>query len=88
MSRSGTIGLVLACAMMALSVRVAEAQSFEKVQDGIVVRIGADLGLRCLGCNHKVLLPRRELEKRLKTFVARGPEWTDAPTPVESVDPS
>src|SRR5262245_57603482 len=39
-----------------------------------VVRLGADIGLRCHGCNRKVLLPRRDLEKRLKSFVSRGPE--------------
>ncbi len=39
-----------------------------------VVRLGADIGLRCHGCAHKVLLPRRTLEKRLKAFVSRGPE--------------
>lgn len=40
-----------------------------------VVRLGADIGLRCHGCGRRVLLPRRELEKRLKTFVARGPAF-------------
>ena len=39
-----------------------------------VVRLGADIGLRCHGCNRKVLLARRDLEKRLKTFVSRGPD--------------
>ena len=39
-----------------------------------VVRLGADIGLRCLSCKHRVLLDRRTLEKRLKTFVSRGPE--------------
>ncbi len=39
-----------------------------------VVRLGADIGLRCHGCNRRVLLPRRELERRLKTFVSRGPD--------------
>lgn len=34
--------------------------------DWRVVRIGADIGLRCLGCNHKVMLERREFERRLK----------------------
>ena len=43
-----------------------------------VVRLGADIGLRCHGCNHKVLLPRRTLEKRLKTFVRRGPGFQEA----------
>jgi hypothetical protein len=39
-----------------------------------VVRIGADIGLKCRICGHRVLLERRTLEKRLKTFVSRGPE--------------
>ena len=38
-----------------------------------VVRLGADIGLRCLGCERKVLLPRSVLAKRLKRFVSRGP---------------
>jgi hypothetical protein len=39
--------------------------------DWTVVRIGADIGIRCLTCGRKVLLPRRTLEKRLKAFVER-----------------
>lgn len=39
-----------------------------------VVRVGADIGLKCATCAHRVLLERRTLEKRLKTFVTRGPE--------------
>lgn len=46
--------------------------------DWTVVRLGADIGLRCHGCNRRVLLPRRTLEKRLKTFVARGPAFESA----------
>lgn len=40
--------------------------------DWTIVRLGADIGLRCHGCARKVLLPRRTLEKRLKTFLSRG----------------
>ena len=49
-----------------------------------VVRLGADIGLRCLGCDRKVLLPRSVLEKRLKRFVSRGPAASvaEAPSPV------
>ncbi|HEU0164023.1 MAG TPA: DUF951 domain-containing protein [Thermomicrobiales bacterium] len=43
--------------------------------DWVVVRIGADIGLRCLTCGRRVLLPRRTVEKRLKTFLERGPEY-------------
>jgi hypothetical protein len=37
-----------------------------------VVRLGADIGLLCRTCSRRVLLPRRELERRLKTFVSRA----------------
>ena len=40
--------------------------------DREVVRLGADIGIRCLTCQHKVLLERRDLERRLKTFVKRA----------------
>ena len=31
-----------------------------------VVRIGADIGLVCLTCGHKVFLSRRDLDRRMK----------------------
>ena len=31
-----------------------------------VVRLGADIGLRCLTCAHKVMLPRATVEQRTK----------------------
>lgn len=37
-----------------------------------VVRIGADIGLRCLTCNHRILVPRSKIEKRIKTVVHNG----------------
>jgi hypothetical protein len=43
-----------------------------------VMRLGADIGLRCVTCGRRVLLDRRTLEKRLKTFVERG----EAPDPL------
>jgi hypothetical protein len=42
--------------------------------DWRVVRLGADIGLKCLTCQHRVLLERRVLERRLKAFLERGPE--------------
>jgi hypothetical protein len=38
-----------------------------------VVRIGADIGLRCLRCNRRVLLDRSEVERRTRAFVSRAP---------------
>ena len=37
--------------------------------DWVVVRLGADIGIKCLGCGRRVLLPRRELARRLKAYV-------------------
>lgn len=39
----------------------------------IVVRLGADIGIRCNTCGHRVLLERRVLERRMTSFLERGP---------------
>ena len=39
-----------------------------------VVRLGADIGVRCRTCARRVLLDRSVFEKRVKTVVQRGPE--------------
>ncbi len=36
-----------------------------------ITRLGADIGLSCCTCKHRVLLERIVLERRLKEFVAR-----------------
>lgn len=43
-----------------------------------VVRLGADIGLVCTTCGRRIMLPRRVLERRLKAFVRRGPEFNEA----------
>lgn len=35
-----------------------------------VVRVGADIGLKCLTCGHRVLLTRRDFERRLEKVVS------------------
>jgi hypothetical protein len=37
-----------------------------------VVRIGAEIGIRCLTCNRKVMLPRSDFERRVKRIVERA----------------
>lgn len=37
-----------------------------------VVRIGAEIGLRCVGCDRKVVLVRRVYRQRFKARLARG----------------
>jgi len=40
--------------------------------DWRVMRLGADIGLKCEGCGRRVLLPRSELERRIKQILSRG----------------
>ncbi len=42
-----------------------------------VVRLGADIGLKCHGCSRRVLLPRREVERRLVKFLSRAEDSAD-----------
>ncbi len=51
--------------------------------DWSVVRLGADIGLKCQTCGRRVLLPRRDLERRLKLFVARAPAIEQALHPID-----
>jgi len=37
-----------------------------------VVRIGADVGLRCRTCGRRVLMERAQLRRRAKEYVSRG----------------
>ena len=37
-----------------------------------VVRVGADIGLKCLKCQRRVFLARGVFERRLKEFVPRS----------------
>lgn len=39
--------------------------------DWQVVRVGADIGIRCLKCHHRVLLERRVFERRVKALLSR-----------------
>jgi len=37
-----------------------------------VTRTGADVGLRCLTCGRRVMLPRGKFTKRMKAVLSRG----------------
>ena len=37
-----------------------------------VVRIGADIGLKCQVCGRRILLDRRSFNKRVKTVIGRS----------------
>jgi len=36
-----------------------------------VVRVGADIGIKCLQCQRRVLLPRSVFERRVKAVISR-----------------
>jgi len=44
-------------------------------------RLGADIGLECLTCKHRVMLSRRDLAHRMKAFVQRGEEMDPTSEP-------
>lgn len=43
-------------------------------RDWQVVRLGADIGLVCAGCSHRILMDRLDVERRFTTYLERGPE--------------
>ncbi len=45
--------------------------------DWEVVRLGADIGLRCEKCGRRVLLPRSEVERRVKQVLPPAPKPVD-----------
>ena len=36
-----------------------------------ILRVGMDIKLRCLGCNHESMLPRRKVEKSIKRIIPK-----------------
>jgi hypothetical protein len=50
-----------------------------------VVRLGADIGLVCETCGRRVLLDRPTLERRVKSFLARGEPLTPDPGPSDGM---
>ena len=46
--------------------------------DWRVTRLGADIGLECLGCGRRVMLTRRELMKRAKKVTPAAPREADS----------
>jgi hypothetical protein len=49
--------------------------------DWTVYRLGADIGIKCTGCLRRVMLPRKEVERRMKSFVSRPFDAETAATP-------
>ena len=41
--------------------------------DWEITRVGADVGLRCLGCGRRVMLPRDQFRRRARCIVTPAP---------------
>lgn len=39
-----------------------------------VARLGADIGLVCVGCGHRILMDRLDVERRFTGHLERGPQ--------------
>ncbi len=37
-----------------------------------VIRMGADIRIKCLGCGHSIMIPRNEFVKKMKRVVQQG----------------
>jgi hypothetical protein len=39
-----------------------------------IIRMGMDIRIKCLGCDHSVMLPRREFTKKMKKVLEKAGE--------------
>jgi hypothetical protein len=62
---------------MVLDIKIGDVVRLKKVHpcggfDWQVVRLGADIGIKCLKCERRILLTRSTFEHRVKEFMKRG----------------
>jgi hypothetical protein len=39
-----------------------------------IIRMGMDIRIKCLGCDHSVMIPRREFSRKLKKILVKHEE--------------
>ncbi|MFD2215355.1 MULTISPECIES: DUF951 domain-containing protein [Bacillaceae] len=39
-----------------------------------IIRMGMDIRIKCLGCDHSVMIPRREFSRKLKKILIKHEE--------------
>lgn len=62
---------------MSIEIRVGDVVRLRKPHpcggyEWTVFRLGADIGIQCVTCGRRVLITRRQFERRVKTLVRRG----------------
>ena len=40
-------------------------------------RVGMDIRIRCTGCGHQIMLPRKQVEKAVRGFVSRSGQYAE-----------
>ena len=45
-----------------------------------IIRLGADIRIKCVGCNHSVLIPKRDFLKKVKSVEVEAPKINNANT--------
>ncbi len=48
-----------------------------------IIRLGADIRIKCMGCKHSVLIPKRDFLKKVKSIEKKAPEIKNTITPNE-----
>jgi hypothetical protein len=61
---------------MAAEIKLGDVVRLKKVHpcggsDWQVVRLGADIGLKCLKCGRRILLERGVLQRRVREYISR-----------------
>jgi len=64
--------------MAAVDLRIGDRISLRKAhpcgsREWRVVRLGADIGMVCDGCGHRILMDRLDVERRFTGHIDRGP---------------
>ncbi|MGZ6213973.1 MAG: DUF951 domain-containing protein [Candidatus Limnocylindria bacterium] len=65
--------------MAAVDLRIGDRIALRKAhpcgsREWQVVRLGADIGLVCVGCGHRILMDRLDVERRFTAYLERGPQ--------------
>ncbi len=69
---------------MVMDIRVGDVVRLKKVHpcggyQWEVVRLGADIGIKCQGCGRRVLIERSVFERRVRALVSRLKEQESVP---------
>ena len=60
-----------------MDVNIGDVVRFNKAhpcggEEWVVVRVGIDIGAKCMKCGRRIMLERPAFERRVKEFVSRG----------------